>query len=160
MYDINDKKAAVRNVQSMLSELGYYRSFISGFYDVNTSGAVKRFQKEEGLDENGIVNAETLSLLHKRNSAIRVGIKNTFPITKETNSTTVREINALMREVLEYYFGAYDLDISTYYSEKTEKAADELYTVFNMSREKGISSALYERLQIEVRSIRNIAKNQ
>ncbi|MBR2431666.1 MAG: peptidoglycan-binding protein, partial [Clostridia bacterium] len=110
MYDINDKKAAVRNVQSMLSELGYYRSFINGFYDVNTSGAVKRFQKEEGLDANGIVNAETLSLLHKRNSAIRVGIKNTFPITKETNSTTVREINALMREVLEYYFGAYDLD--------------------------------------------------
>ena len=55
--------------------------------------------------------------------------------------------NALMREVLEYYFGAYDLDISTYYSKKTEKAADELYTVFNMSREKGISSALYERLQ-------------
>ncbi len=53
----------VREVQSRLSEWGYYVGDVDGIYGPATYRAVRRFQRENGLDEDGIVGGDTASAI-------------------------------------------------------------------------------------------------
>ena len=55
----------VRSVQQRLQILGYYRGDIDGVYGPITEQAVRAFQKDQGLDPDGIVGAMTLNTLQK-----------------------------------------------------------------------------------------------
>ena len=50
-------------VQQKLKELGLYNGECDGIYDVDTADAVRRFQKYNGLEADGVCNNETLNLL-------------------------------------------------------------------------------------------------
>ncbi|MDT8902429.1 L,D-transpeptidase family protein [Anaeroselena agilis] len=50
-------------VQLKLKELGYLESRADGIYGLVTEEAVKRFQRDRGLEENGTVGAEALTAL-------------------------------------------------------------------------------------------------
>ena len=54
---------AVKDLQSRLYTLGYYSAEIDGQYGPGTRDAVTAFQRQNGLDADGIVGAETKALL-------------------------------------------------------------------------------------------------
>lgn len=56
-YDQNSEK--IKNVQLMLKGLGYKLERTDGYFDKSTEKAVKKFQKEEGLEATGVIDQET-----------------------------------------------------------------------------------------------------
>ena len=50
---------AVTNLQSRLKTLGYYQGEIDGQFGAGTKEAVSSFQRQNGLDADGIVGTET-----------------------------------------------------------------------------------------------------
>ena len=53
----------VRNAQTMLKELGLYYGEITGNVGTKTTAAIKQFQKQYGIEQSGIPNAETMTML-------------------------------------------------------------------------------------------------
>lgn len=53
----------VKNLQKRLQELGFLKGEITGVYDTNTIGAVRSFQKKNGLSADGTASAEVQRLL-------------------------------------------------------------------------------------------------
>ncbi len=53
----------VKDLQSRLQALGYYSGEIDGQYGPGTKEAVTAFQKQNGLDADGMVGQETKSIL-------------------------------------------------------------------------------------------------
>lgn len=53
----------VAQIQERLAALGYYKGKVSGNFLDGTRAAVKRFQKDYGLEETGIVDGQTEALL-------------------------------------------------------------------------------------------------
>ena len=53
----------VRKIQTRLAELGLYRGTIDGSFGGGTEGAVKVFQRNSGLDQNGNIDASTWAKL-------------------------------------------------------------------------------------------------
>ena len=54
---------SVKNLQSRLYTLGYYTAAIDGQYGAATKEAVAEFQRQNGLDADGIVGPETRRIL-------------------------------------------------------------------------------------------------
>jgi len=55
----------IRRLQDLLREAGTYRGPLTGIYDRNTLSAVKEFQSSRGIEEDGIVGAQTLMVLYR-----------------------------------------------------------------------------------------------
>ncbi len=53
----------VRQIQTRLQELGYYTGRISGSFQGNTRNAVKAFQRQNGLSDDGVVGEQTWNML-------------------------------------------------------------------------------------------------
>ena len=53
----------VRSVQLRLAELGYYTTIVTGEYGTATVTAVTAFQKENGLDADGVAGSKTYAVL-------------------------------------------------------------------------------------------------
>ena len=58
----------VVKLQERLQALGYYDGEIDGQFGPGTQGAVVDFQKNNGLDTDGLAGTETLSLLYSQNA--------------------------------------------------------------------------------------------
>jgi hypothetical protein len=56
-------KATLARVQSQLAELGHYTSTVDGAYGPGTAAAIRAFQAEVGLPENGLPDQRTLLVL-------------------------------------------------------------------------------------------------
>ncbi len=56
-------QAAVRNLQSRLRTLGFYRGGIDGVWGPGTQGAIERFQQGRGLQPTGQLNPATAQAL-------------------------------------------------------------------------------------------------
>jgi general secretion pathway protein A len=55
----------IKRLQGLLREAGSYRGPSTGLYDKDTVLAVKEFQSARGIDQDGIVGAQTLMLLYR-----------------------------------------------------------------------------------------------
>lgn len=64
-----DSGSNVVKVQQALELLGYYSGTIDGDYGAKTVAAVKRFQKNRGMNEDGIAGASTIRVLFGTNSS-------------------------------------------------------------------------------------------
>ncbi len=58
----------VEKLQKRLLELGYYDGEIDGQFGPGTKGAVIEFQKNNGLDADGLAGSETLNQLYSQNA--------------------------------------------------------------------------------------------
>jgi len=58
-----DRGVMVRTIQSRLKEQGYYTGTVSGNYDAATVKAVRAFQKQNGLKQDGVCGGDTQALL-------------------------------------------------------------------------------------------------
>ena len=63
-----DQGPDVVTMQKALAELGYLTSAADGNFGTGTQTAVKAFQKDSGLDDDGIAGKQTLEALYKRSS--------------------------------------------------------------------------------------------
>lgn len=60
---IGSQGEEVRQIQTKLTDLGYFTSKIDGIYGEKTKAAVTRFQRDNGLTADGIAGTKTLSAL-------------------------------------------------------------------------------------------------
>ncbi|MER0247297.1 peptidoglycan-binding domain-containing protein [Streptomyces sp. HSW2009] len=56
---LGDQGSAVRQLQCLLKEQGYYTGPIHGYFDEATEKALKAFQRDHGLKADGIVGPNT-----------------------------------------------------------------------------------------------------
>ncbi|WP_435874013.1 cell wall hydrolase [Paenibacillus vandeheii] len=59
----------VLQLQEQLSELGYFKAGMTGYYGSITKGAVRKFQQAQGLSADGIAGPATLNRLNKKAAA-------------------------------------------------------------------------------------------
>ena len=81
-----NKGSQVTELQNRLIELGYLKGTATGTYDTNTIGAVRSFQKKNGLTANGTAGAETQKLLFS-DEAVSASATATPKITEEPTPT-------------------------------------------------------------------------
>lgn len=62
----------IKRLQELLKEGGDYSRPLTGVYDAETLSAVKRFQSSKGIEQDGIVGAQTLMLLYQSIDRFRV----------------------------------------------------------------------------------------
>ena len=65
-----DKGESVRQLQQRLTELGYDPGIVDGIYGSATTAAVKRFQKDNGLQADGIAGPKTQTALENTGTAV------------------------------------------------------------------------------------------
>lgn len=59
----------VLQLQEQLSELGYFKAGLTGYYGSITKGSVRKFQQAQGLSADGIAGPATLNRLNKKAAA-------------------------------------------------------------------------------------------
>ena len=109
MYHITDKGAAIMRVQRYLicalREDGFPSSPIDGVYAEDTRAAVRRFQAISGLEETGVVNEETFSLLYERYLEIESledtneGVYPTEILKRGDKGEEIRRLNSYLAEL-------------------------------------------------------------
>ena len=120
-----DKGDEVKAVQERLQELGYYTDLCNGNFGTNTFNAVKAFQKNNGLTEDGRVTKATLNKLNSSNPTTSNGTKIVDLKTSQTlkhgdNNLQVKSLqNELKR--LGYYTGT----LTTNFGNGTKAAVTE-----------------------------------
>lgn len=67
--DVNDD---VLNLQTKLNEIRYYDAELDGVFGFETLKAVKSFQKAQGIEPNGQVNAETFNRLFNPPEGVKI----------------------------------------------------------------------------------------
>ncbi len=72
MY-VGDKGSNVRRLQSRLKELGYLTDKVDGAYGQNTKKAVEAFQRNNGLNADGIAGKATQTLLFESTAVVPAG---------------------------------------------------------------------------------------
>ncbi|MBD2495568.1 peptidoglycan-binding protein [Nostoc sp. FACHB-280] len=60
---IGSRGEAVKNVQNLLKQQGFYTADVNGVFDKNTRAAVIKFQKSKKLRADGIIGSRTLAAL-------------------------------------------------------------------------------------------------
>ena len=60
-YKQGSSGETVKQIQTRLKNWGYYSYAVDGIYGSRTTAAVKKFQKNNGLEEDGIAGPATLS---------------------------------------------------------------------------------------------------
>lgn len=64
MLSVGSKGQMVTDLQLRLQQLGYYTGAIDGDYGSGSKSAVEIFQRQHGLDADGIAGSQTLSMLY------------------------------------------------------------------------------------------------
>ncbi len=91
-----NKGSQVKALQERLKELGYYKDTPTGTYDTNTIGAVRSFQKKNGLKADGTAGAETQKAIYSAD-AVRA---DTTPTPKATATATPTPTVAIPEQTL------------------------------------------------------------
>lgn len=108
-----DKGEAVTNLQQRLQDLGYYKSRITGNFGSVTKAAVARFQKDNGLRSDGIVDGTTKAALDNGGASV--------------NNFNVSELQQRLKEK-----GFYQGPINGKYNQQTKaavRAAQDAYGI-------------------------------
>ena len=165
MYNIDDKPAAIKEVQLYLRGVGYdsLPVIVSGVFDDNTIRAVKDFQAKNNLSETGAVNYETFVSLYDefKLTEDKRGIREkhdsfiTFPVTRGMSGDEIEYANNLIIDILDYYGHYHRVRKSAFFSEATEEGVIIIQELFNLTQTGEIDEITYKRMLIERDSIFN-----
>lgn len=167
MYSIDDKAAAIKEVQKFLSYISqgndmYPHITIDGYYDTETADAVKIFQSEHNIEQTGVVNRETFELLFREYteyfeiSESKKGVfdENIFPLRLGSSGNDVSNLNALISE-LSFYYRDLEAIYGDFFGAKTLKNIKLLQLYFNMMPDGTVSIKMMKRLKDEVNARKN-----
>lgn len=144
-----DSGTLVYDLQERLYELGYYEGRIDGRFGAGTTQAVVDFQRENGLDDDGIAGRATQNLLFSSDAKFNPNLMGgsgssatatPAPATSEvlrlgSTGEAVRSLQTALRS-LGYYSGEADGD----FGESTQ-AAVRLFQTYNGISADGIAGA-------------------
>ena len=82
------KGDAVKEVQQLLKDLGYYIGSVDGDFGSGTEKAVKAFQSRNGLTADGVVGSQTLAKLRSTDAKPAAASGNPVSTVKPTNKPT------------------------------------------------------------------------
>ncbi len=91
-----DSGIRVEKLQTTLRKLGYLARPVSGEFDGNTQSAVKRFQKQLKLKQDGIAGEKTLKALYKKNAP---KCKGYITLKKGDSGIRVKEMQNQLRKL-------------------------------------------------------------
>ena len=144
MYSLNEKTEHIKSVQKLLSAV-YKNEHIpqNGIYEERTREFILRFQRENELSDNGIIDEKTLKLLYleskKRNKV--------YPFSKNLKyryyDERMRELNEIISELLNYYGKHHRLLPIPYFSEETMLSINELRKIYMLEDGEEIDEELY-----------------
>lgn len=106
--DRGSKGDSVSNVQERLKELGYYQGSITGKYDSETQKALKAFEKNNGLANDGKASQQDLVALFSS-----AAVAKATPVPAETETTSSSKKKA--EETPEGYLPFSDFDYTEYF---------------------------------------------
>ena len=165
MYRINDKKAAIKEIQKYLyviSDAMYDKKLprvsITSVFDSETTAAILKYQELNGLKESGIVDYNTFTSLYRDYSSIIkeksvsdfiVG-ETPFPLSKGTQSEDVRALHIIINELTDRFDSIENVGYGAYYSTATVNAVKTLRRIFGFEITETVDKQLYERLRKEL----------
>ena len=121
------KGPEVAQLQQQLKQLGYFNRRASGNFGPLTKVAVMRFQENEGLNPNGVVDEETQAALdHKigggseENSTSNESITSRPTLKRGDRSETVKSLQQILTKA-----GVYDSEINGVFDSETSKAVKQ-----------------------------------
>lgn len=163
MYRINDRSSAIERVQEYLSMVGNKSFFVvpTGVYDENTRLSVIEFQRENGINTDGIVDLITFNMLFDSYSYILQNKKTkemvdsfiSFPLSPGLFADEMIHINRMLIKLLDFYGHPHSLSESNYYSKSTSDAVISIRKIFFLGENDLIDEELYRRMIIDYDSI-------
>lgn len=105
MFRPGDRGAEVEALQKRLHELGYFTGQIDGKYGPLTERAVRAFQSEHGLKDDGIAGPKTIAVL-KDSAPVDLGPRKTMTAQdlKKRGSRTI-SVTRWAKRLIEFVFG-------------------------------------------------------
>lgn len=163
MYSVNDRPAAIKEVQKYLSSYSEGLTFIpqSGVYDKVTKDAVIGFQIKFNIVPTGIVDYLTFTLLYDnyRMTQTKKDVRETvdsvikFPLILGTESTEMRQINQIIGALLDYYGITHSLTESIFFTEETLRGVLSLEKIYAIQKDGIIDEEFYRRIYLDYDSI-------
>lgn len=102
----------VSDLQYRLADLGYFEGEPDGHYNTETTAAVKRFQQDLGVSQNGIASGELLEVLYSDDAPVSTGL---IALEEGRSGPVVKKLQQALAE-LGLYSGSldsvYDVEVS------------------------------------------------
>lgn len=146
MYSLNEKNEYIKSVQKLLSTV-YKNEHVpkNGIYEERTKEFILRFQRENGLSDNGIIDEETLKKLYLKSK--RRITDEAYPFSENLKyryyDERMRKINEIISELLNYYGKHHRLLPIPYFSEETLLSVNELRKIYSLEDGEEIDEKLY-----------------
>ena len=170
MYRIEDKSAAVREVQRFLIVIAERDDTVpqlpaDGFYSEELRLAVMEYQRRKGLPASGSVDKETFDLLYSEYSEIlleeerKKGVINyaSFPLKLGDSGGDVRNLNTTLSELSLYYKNV-NSPSGGFYSKVTEEAVKSMQFHLLVPESGEVTLEFYDRLGLELSERKKFAK--
>ena len=163
MYRITDTPSAIKEVQKYLSSYSQSAKFIppSGVYDDITRMAVIELQNQFDIEPTGIVDYLTfitlydnyISTLRAKDISEALDSLTAFPLVRGARNQTIRQINAIMGRLLDYYGVIHSLINTSVFTAETERAVIALRKIYVMDRLGIIDEEFFRRISLDHDSI-------
>lgn len=160
MYRINDRSAAIKQVQKHLRALeGNENLVINGVFDERTRSAIKDFQRKSLIKESGIIDNITFTALYQmylikekeRRITKIAGIS--FPVYEGYYGNEMHVINRNLRLLLDYYDADHHVREGVFFGRNTGDGVEALRRIFMMPNGRYIDAPMYERMIDDLSSI-------
>lgn len=161
MYSVNDKKAAIRDLQRFLFIIGQNEDIphlsIDGFYSEETVEAVTAFQRLHNLEEDGKVGRVTFDAIYeaytdamnKSKSEVLDFDRALFPLKLGDSGNNVSVLNSIIRELSRFYKDL-PLPHGDFYSLDTKYAIRLLQSYFRKTENGETSFDFFNTLKEEM----------
>ena len=160
MYRIDDKAAAIQEIQKYLFTLHYFTESIpfvtiDGIYGAATRSAVRTYQVLRGLPITDTVDNITFDMLYAdyKNAALTLSA-NAFippatplPVGIGSTGVGIRNLQALLNALLERYLVSVRTDVSGTFSYATEKAVNEIRRIYSLPTDGTVTYELFRKMQ-------------
>ena len=160
MYRIDDKAAAIREIQKYLFTLHYFTDripfvTIDGIYDAATGRAVRAYQALRDLPVTGTVDNVTFDRLYADYQRAALALsENAFippstplPVGIGSTGVGIRNLQALLNALLERYLTTVRTDVSGTFSYATEKAVNEIRRIYDLPTDGTVTYELFRKMQ-------------
>lgn len=159
MYDITDKRSAVRELQTYLLEIAYSdtsipKVAIDGDFSDRTTEAVLAFQRKAGVSPTGVVDYETWTLIFEEYERVRNERKATedpdvpsgLPLSFGAVGRPVLMLQATVNELGETYRNLPRLAETGVYRNGTEYAVRLLQAQYRLPQTGTVDSRTWNRI--------------
>ncbi len=133
-----DSGSAVKKLQERLEKLGYYHDDCDGDYGTLTVNAVKAFQKNNGLSQNGIANAATQNKLY---SSSAKEAEDDGSLKKGDSGADVKKIQERLKEL-----GYFDASCTGNFGSQTVEAVKAFQKRNNLTQDGVVNEKTLKKL--------------